>query len=469
MRSERRKGHAAAQRGRLSRRSGPTGASPDVFLCYNSKDKTAVAEINTDLRRRGLRTWLDLQKLQPGLPWMPEVEAQIKRSNAAAVFVGANGFGSVQEDEYRALLVAGFGRRRRPVIPVILPDYRGEPDLPPFLKNRSWVDFREEHPDPLEQLVCGIAGEKPRTETPVLGLPERLFRSAPLPADDLARLPYRCNRRPQIRELESTLPLLKKKRPARPLVLLMVGHTREAPDRFFDRLAYELLPEQLDIPEDQPLMSKGPCPLDTPRQGRIEQRCDELWRQAAKRLFGPTVANLEDMVLAVAGERCPVIFNMVFSITRDAPLPGRKLMRAWLARLGSWPEPDRHLVFVLRFSWGDSGERSRLFRKNTSRKVDALVKDIERSVDTDRLSVVRLPLLESVEKDDVVDWVGFDAGRFLRREGGGLVAARYDLEDRLYDRVDELFDRQDRLPMEELGRRLRSHLKELLATGGSPS
>ncbi len=31
----------------------------DVFLCHNSEDKAAVIEIAEQLRRRGLKPWLD--------------------------------------------------------------------------------------------------------------------------------------------------------------------------------------------------------------------------------------------------------------------------------------------------------------------------------------------------------------------------------------------------------------------------
>jgi hypothetical protein len=32
--------------------------------------------------------------------------------------------------------------------------------VPPFLKSLTWVDFRKAEPDPVEQLVWGITGER---------------------------------------------------------------------------------------------------------------------------------------------------------------------------------------------------------------------------------------------------------------------------------------------------------------------
>jgi hypothetical protein len=53
-----------------------------------------------------------------------------------------------------------FVKRECPVIPVILPDCENVPDLPIFLEGMTWVDFRRRDPDPMEQLIWGITGER---------------------------------------------------------------------------------------------------------------------------------------------------------------------------------------------------------------------------------------------------------------------------------------------------------------------
>ena len=54
-----------------------------------------------------------------------------------------------------------FVRRNRPVIPVILSGRQGTPRLPAFLGSWHMIDMRHPDPDPFEQLVWGITGEKP--------------------------------------------------------------------------------------------------------------------------------------------------------------------------------------------------------------------------------------------------------------------------------------------------------------------
>jgi hypothetical protein len=131
----------------------------DVFLCHNSEDKPAVIEIAQQLRQNGLNPWLDVWELQPGAIWQFALEQQIECIGAAAVFVGQQGLGPWQSEEVYAFLQE-FIRRKCPVIPVMLPDAPQQPNLPIFLRNRHWVDFRLQEPDPLEQLIWGITGQK---------------------------------------------------------------------------------------------------------------------------------------------------------------------------------------------------------------------------------------------------------------------------------------------------------------------
>ncbi len=138
----------------------PTASAPfDVFLCHNSADKPAVIKIAQLLKQKGIRPWLDIWELRPGLPWQRLLEEQIQNIRTAAVFVGASGIAPWQENEMRGFLEE-FNNRRAPVIPVLLPDCPHKPDIPIFLKQMTWVDFRSSQPDPLEQLIWGITGKK---------------------------------------------------------------------------------------------------------------------------------------------------------------------------------------------------------------------------------------------------------------------------------------------------------------------
>lgn len=138
---------------------GPEGVF-DVFLCHNSIDKPEVREVARLLETSGLRPWLDEEQLQPGLPWQETLEEQISTIRAAAILVGASDLGPWQTMELRTFLDE-FVRRRCPVIPVLLWSVSSPPNLPLFLRNLTWVDFRKDSVRALKLLIWGITGNKP--------------------------------------------------------------------------------------------------------------------------------------------------------------------------------------------------------------------------------------------------------------------------------------------------------------------
>ena len=131
----------------------------DVFLCHNNRDKGEVRKLNDLLKRERIRTWFDEDQLLPGRPWQPELEKQIASVKSAAVIVGLSGLGPWHDVESRAFLTE-FLNRSCPIIPVLLETCLTPPELPLFLKQFTWVDFRERVPDPFQRLLWGIQGTR---------------------------------------------------------------------------------------------------------------------------------------------------------------------------------------------------------------------------------------------------------------------------------------------------------------------
>jgi GTPase SAR1 family protein len=131
----------------------------DVFLCYNNEDKAAVKKIGHTLKETGILPWFDEWELRPGLSWQRLLEQQIGQIRSVAVFVGSEGIGPWQNPEQEAFL-REFANRGCPVIPILLPNAPSHPKLPIFLKGKTWIDFREQDPDPMEQFLWGITGKR---------------------------------------------------------------------------------------------------------------------------------------------------------------------------------------------------------------------------------------------------------------------------------------------------------------------
>jgi hypothetical protein len=155
---------------RLSQNS-PPGASKlqdlhsqnfDVFLCYNSQDRAEVLRIAEDLDNKRIRVWFDEWDVPPGQRWQKLIQEQITQIRSAAVFVGKNGIGPWQDEEIEGFLQE-FRERECALIPVLLPSAPSKPVLPPFLRNRRWVDFGQPDPNPIDHLILGIRGESPRS------------------------------------------------------------------------------------------------------------------------------------------------------------------------------------------------------------------------------------------------------------------------------------------------------------------
>ena len=132
----------------------------DVFVSYNRVDGSVVTALVGRLRAEGLRPFFDRQ-LDVGVPWQRELEEALAGSATAAVIVGSAGLGTWQNEELRVALDRAVRTRDEfRVIAVLLPD--ADPNLlPPFLAQRTWVDFTSGIDDDsaLRRLAAAVLGE----------------------------------------------------------------------------------------------------------------------------------------------------------------------------------------------------------------------------------------------------------------------------------------------------------------------
>ncbi len=133
----------------------------DVFLSHNSKDKPNVRILKEKLVESGLTCWLDADELVPGGNWQTDLQMAILKSSSVAVCFGPAGIGPWEDEEIQASLLLAVDKKKH-VIPVILPGAPKEPDIPLFLRIRTWVDLRDGFSTSgLNKLLWGITGRKP--------------------------------------------------------------------------------------------------------------------------------------------------------------------------------------------------------------------------------------------------------------------------------------------------------------------
>jgi energy-coupling factor transporter ATP-binding protein EcfA2 len=143
----------------LAEKPAARSAPFDVYLSYDSADKAEVLEVAQRLRNRGIRPWIDVWELRPGMDWQAEFDAALSAAPTFAVFVGKH-FGQspfVQEE------LESARRRGLPIIPVLLKSASSR-DLPSDLARIRWVNLQSSDSDPMDQLIWGITGKNPHRE-----------------------------------------------------------------------------------------------------------------------------------------------------------------------------------------------------------------------------------------------------------------------------------------------------------------
>lgn len=137
---------------RLSGLSGPGGstARPAVFLSHSSKDKAFVSRLATDLKSRAVPVWFDQWELKVGDSLAERIEEGIDCSGWLAVVLSRNSTASdwVQK-ELRAAQARELRDKNVFVLPVLIDDCQ----IPLFLLDKLYADFRTSYEHGLESLL----------------------------------------------------------------------------------------------------------------------------------------------------------------------------------------------------------------------------------------------------------------------------------------------------------------------------
>jgi hypothetical protein len=141
-----------------------------IFLSYSRPDQDQVEQIAIRLDRAGYRVWYDQAELVPGDVWSDKLDQALRNSSHCLVCIGPGAARPWQREEVRTAInravthVNGFR-----VVPILLPDATrrpGESELPSFLTNRHWVEFKAlDDRDAWDFLYAGLQGKPPGLRT----------------------------------------------------------------------------------------------------------------------------------------------------------------------------------------------------------------------------------------------------------------------------------------------------------------
>lgn len=141
----------------------PSSKEFDVFLSHHSTDKSWIIKLKNILEAHDLSVWLDKDEIRPGDLFAEALETGLLVCKSMVLIVSPEAMksGWVKNEYYRALSIATKAEYDFRLIPVIL----RTAELPGFLLDRHWVDFRNEDDfdKSLDLLLYGITGEKQKS------------------------------------------------------------------------------------------------------------------------------------------------------------------------------------------------------------------------------------------------------------------------------------------------------------------
>ncbi|MGH8885229.1 MAG: tetratricopeptide repeat protein, partial [Egibacteraceae bacterium] len=135
----------------------------DVFVSYGHGDAEWVTVLAANLYRADFRVFFDEWEVVGGDRFVKRLEEGLRNSTNGVLVVSPHALSRPWvREEYEVMLRAAVADPARRLIPVLLADA----ELPPFLGNRDWVDFRSAMTGPaydagFERLVRALQGRPP--------------------------------------------------------------------------------------------------------------------------------------------------------------------------------------------------------------------------------------------------------------------------------------------------------------------
>lgn len=128
---------------------------PDIFLSHSSKDKDIVRHIAADLGLLEVDAWLDEWEIAPADSLYDAISAAMEKSRFIGVIVTEN-FAKSRwtSDELKQALA----RERRNDKNIVIPLVFGRTDIPSFLEDKKYLDFRDYYYSSLVRLAGLIHG-----------------------------------------------------------------------------------------------------------------------------------------------------------------------------------------------------------------------------------------------------------------------------------------------------------------------
>ena len=138
--------------------------SAKIFLSHSSNDKQFVRRLAEDLKGRDVPVWLDEWELKIGDSLATKIQQGIQESGWLAVILSKNSVTSSWVTvELNAGLATELEKKQVFVLPILIEDC----DIPLFLKDKLFADFRKDYQGGLTALLRRLIPENQITTTAI--------------------------------------------------------------------------------------------------------------------------------------------------------------------------------------------------------------------------------------------------------------------------------------------------------------
>jgi hypothetical protein len=126
-----------------------------VFISYSSKDRAFATRLASDLKAKGLRVWFDQWELKVGDSLISKISSGVSSNDYLVVVLSKSSIASEWvRKELNAALMRELTEKRVVVLPVLIENCQ----IPPFLSDKVYADFRGDYISGLNRLLDGFPG-----------------------------------------------------------------------------------------------------------------------------------------------------------------------------------------------------------------------------------------------------------------------------------------------------------------------
>ncbi len=125
-----------------------------VFISYSHNDNEFVANLAAHLVKHNTRVWVDTWQLRVGDSIIEKIQEALQESSALLVILSKS---SVQSNWCKKEINAGLMRELEEKKVIVLPVLLEDCDVPLFLKEKMYADFRSNFDNGLSDILEGIA------------------------------------------------------------------------------------------------------------------------------------------------------------------------------------------------------------------------------------------------------------------------------------------------------------------------